>query len=141
MRTRTRALVAGGAAAVVLATGGVAVAATATPTTTPGHGHRGDRAPFARIEHGQFVTKDKSGAQVTHDIVTGTVTAVSGTSVSVKDGTGSVTVFAVDAKTRVHVRGQAKGTTTTVSAVKTGGDVTVLGTGTGPFTADSVRVH
>lgn len=141
MRTRTKTVVAGGVVAVVLATGGVAVAATATPTTTPGHGHRGDRAPFARIEHGQFVTKDKAGAQVTHDIVTGTVTAVSGTSLSVKDGTGTVTAFTVGARTRVHVKGQAKGRRSTISAVKTGGDVTVLGTGTGPFTATSVRVQ
>ena len=151
LHTRTKAVIAIGSAALVLGTGGVAVA-QGTGATTAGHGHRahpgrpGAGAGFGArpgaVEHGQFVTKDpKTGAQVTHDIAGGTVTAVSATSIAVKTGDGTTVTFTVAPTTRVHVKGQARKTTSTISAIRTGQQVVVLGTGTGPFTATAVRAR
>lgn len=148
MKTRTTALLAGGAAAAVLVTGGVAVAATSTSSVTPGQGtagtgahHHHDGVGSTKIEHGQFALEDASGQQITRDVVNGAVTAVSSSSISVEDGTGTTTTFSVGQDTRVHRKGQAKGTTSTIAAIKTGAQVTVLGTGTGPYAANAVVTH
>ena len=123
------------AAALVLAGGGVAVAETSH--TTGGHGHRAGRGHdlhLKRVEHGQFVTKDGK----THDVAGGAVTAVSATAITVKSADGTTTSFTVSSSTEVHVKGQAKGATTTVTSLKPGQQVMVIGTGTGPFAATRV---
>lgn len=142
MKTRTKAAIAVAVTGIVLAGGGIAVAEAATPTTVTGHGHRGSGLKLKRIEQGQFVTKDgKTGAQVTHEIANGDVTAVSPTSITVKTGDGKTVTFTVSSSTKVHVKGQAKGSTGSISSVKTGQQALVVGTGTGPFAATRIGVR
>lgn len=145
MTKKTTWLAVGGTVAAVLTTGGVAAAATSSSSSTAGstgHHHRHhERLALSHIEHGQFVSRDKAGRQVTHEVANGSVSAVSPTSISVKDGSGTTTTFVVDAQTRVRVKGQAKGAKSTIVAVKTGEQVFVLGDGTGPYTATFVAAR
>ena len=147
-------------AAAAVAQGSVAgdVAAPAAPTTgTAEHGnrdkkegsgrHHGHENRFEDAVHAQWVSKDaKTGTFVTHDAVRGDVSAVSSTSITIKAADGTSETFAVDAATKVHIKGangaaHVKGAAKTpgsISQVKVGDQAGVLGTGTSTMTATQV---
>jgi len=93
-----------------------------------------------KVSHAQWVSKDgKTGTFVTHDAVRGTVSAVSPTSIVVKATDGTSETFVVNGSTKVHVKGNVKTKTPgTISQVKVGDAVGVLGTGAGTMTATQV---
>jgi len=100
------------------------------------------------VQHGEGVTKDKTGAFVTRVAIQGDVTALSATSITVKAQDGVSMTFAVTADTKVRVRAadkaadkaaqKAKGSDAKITDVKSGQHVVVSGTGKGSLTADHV---
>ena len=156
---------------------GSTTAATKTPTgvaapARDGTKHRGpERAGMGGfgkgVQHAQWVAKDKTGAFVTHDAITGDVTAASATSVTVKAEDGVSLTFAVTADTKIRLRpaitmpadkaadkpgdkaadkpgeGKAagKGTAGTSADLKVGQHATVTGTGTDALTAAHVGIR
>ena len=139
--------IAGSVAAAIVGTGAGALAATSssapTPSSTPSATsssatpHTGKtgtkdkgRAALAlrKIEHGEWVTKDSTGADVTHDAVGGTVTAVSASSITVKASDGFSESFAVGSTTKIHVKGNK---TATIANVKVNDRAVVAGTKSG----------
>lgn len=148
-----RVLTAGATAAVIVGAGTAALATTGsdttngTPTTSssaaaaPGHAKkakRGDGRLLRRAVHAQIVTKGKDGTFVTHDIVTGTVTAVSATSITVQAADRTSETFVVNAQTKVRLRTNGKGAPSTIGEVATGDTVLVAGTGTTTMTAKHI---
>lgn len=121
--------ISGAVAAAVLGSGAVALAETtsgSTPSTTPSAGAA--TAPTAgkpgakvraavalrSIEHGEWTTRDKSGTDVVHDAIGGTVSAVSATSITVKAADGFSATYSVGPSTKVHVKGTKPATITNV---------------------------
>jgi hypothetical protein len=149
-------LLGGVAAAVIVGAGGTALAVTGSSTTagTPSASSSSSRPsssssskkadakkkhPFLRrLEHGQFVTRGKGGQAVTHDLIKGTVTAVSSTSITVQATDKKSETFAVTKDTKVRVRKDGKGSASTVASVAKGDHVMVSGTGTSTFTAGAI---
>jgi hypothetical protein len=160
-----RTLVAAAVTAAALGTGGVALAATdnsnsvpsraalstsaAPATTTPaaaiGSGHKGlRRARLGNALHGTWVTKRaKTGTVITHDAIRGTVGAVSATTITVTSADGFAQSYAVTGDTKVRVVDVAtrKPVKVSISAVKPGARVLVVGTGTSSLTAARVVVR
>lgn len=141
--------IAGATAAVILGAGTAALATSGDSSSTSGtpassstsstnaHGagfgrfakrHPGIAAAIAHhAVHGQIVTTDSSGHYVTHDGIIGTVSAVSPTSITIKSGDGFVQIYTVNADTKVRVKPNGKAST--ISEVKVGDKVGVVGTG------------
>ena|SRR5689334_9501773 len=155
----------GSVAAAILGVGTASLAVTGdTPTTSgtgsaapgaaaPGQGHHGkhgrNHPPGLGREladhtlHGQFVTQDPKTKQfVTHDVIRGTVTAVSATSITVKAADNVSFTYTVNGDTAVRMRTADKhgaGTKSAIGDVKTGDKAVVLGTGaTAPFVAKHI---
>ncbi|MEO6885695.1 MAG: hypothetical protein ABI232_05320 [Jatrophihabitantaceae bacterium] len=138
--------VAGVTAAIIAGTGTAAVALsgdTSTAPTTPASSSKS--AAHSRLDrlakhtlHGQFVTKGKAGTFITHDLIRGTVAAVSATSIKVTAADTTSETYAVTASTKVRIRANGKGTPGTIAGVQTGDNVLVLGTGSGTATATLV---
>jgi hypothetical protein len=123
---------------------GVASAALATsgsdPSTTSGTGRTGSQsgaehhrhhelhAILRHVMHGEVTTKGPGG-YVTHSGVRGAVTAVSSTSITVKSVDGYTATFTLNPDTKVRERtaGRHGATSGSVSAVKPGDQVAVLG--------------
>lgn len=133
--------------------GDVAVPAAVTTTTSqPGDAVKqaksdraGTRHGLAKrleaVAHAQWVSKDgKTGTFVTHDAIRGDVSAVSGTSITIKAADGTSESFTVNATTKVHVKGDkgAARTPGSISKVKVGDRAAVLATGAGTMTATQV---
>lgn len=129
----------------------VTTGSTGATTTKAGHaghaakarGKRGKHEDLAKrleqVSHAQWVSKDgKTGAFVTHDAVRGTVSGVSPTTITIKATDGTTEAFTVNGSTKVHVKGQAKGATSTIAQVKVGDDAGVIGTGAASLTATHV---
>jgi hypothetical protein len=118
------------------ATGGTgSTSAPATSTPAPGNNTAGrrrhvERALVRHAVHGSIVTQGKNG-YVRHTGIRGTITAVSPTALTVKatDGTTQTFVLMKATKVRERTPGQAKGSPGTISQLKTGDDVGVLGRG------------
>lgn len=91
-------------------------------------GRRGLRARMLRALHGTWVTEGKAGP-VTHQAVRGEVTAVSGTTITVKARDGFSLTFSVTGDTRVRARTGGKGADSTIGAVKVGSKALVVGVG------------
>jgi hypothetical protein len=89
---------------------------------------KGLRGRMLRALHGTWVTESKAGP-VTHQAVRGDVTAVSGSSITVKAKDGFSLTFAVSGDTRVRVRANGKGADSTIGAVKVGAKALVAGVG------------
>lgn len=89
------------------------------PGGAPG-GLRGG-SELSRALHGDFVVKDSGGKYVTQRLQSGTVTAVSATSITAKSEDGYETTFTVDATTKVN------GGNSKIADVKTGDAVTIVG--------------
>lgn len=146
-------LVGGVTAAAILGTGGAALAAsgssggttagtpsastsaTSTATSTAKH----HRSALGRALHGQFVTKGKSGF-VTHDLIRGTVTSVSATSITVQAADKVSETYAITKDTKVRVRAAGKGAAGTITDVTRGAHVGVTGTGSTALTAQRIVV-
>jgi hypothetical protein len=145
----------GGTAAVILGAGTAALAAsgpdatggtgsTSTPATStpaPGTGTTGrrrhvERALVRHAVHGSIVTQGKNG-YVRHIGIRGTITAVSPTALTVKAADGSTQTFVLTKATKVRERtpGQGKGSPGTITELKTGDSVGVLGSGPESATA------
>jgi hypothetical protein len=72
----------------------------------PGHVRVGGPPAFGQMLHGEAVTKDDSGAVKTHDWQTGVVTAVSGSSVTVRSDDGTAWTWTLNGDTRVRENGK-----------------------------------
>ncbi len=145
----------------LIGSGGAALAASSsgstpapTPTTASGvpsppnsnattpnaRHHHHDRLTHAL--HAQWVTHDKkTNADVTHDEIKGTVTAVSTTSITVKASDGVTQTYTVASGTTVHAKGDTKAAPGTIGQVKTGDQAIVIGTGTSTLAAAHVIDH
>jgi hypothetical protein len=145
-----RVLLGGVTAAAIVGAGGTALAVTgsdsttagtptATSTSSPaGHGKaKGKAKILRRLQHAQIVTKGKNGF-VTHDLIKGTVTAVSPTSITVQAADKKSETFSITSDTKVRMRTKGKGAASSIDKVAKGDHVVVAGTGTTTFTAKHV---
>jgi preprotein translocase subunit YajC len=148
-----RVLLGGVTAAVIIGAGGTALAFTGSDQPTPGtptatstssaqqpakdKAAKGKGKLLKRLSHGQLVTRGKGGF-VTHDLITGTVTSVSSTSITVQAADKTSEKFVVNKDTKVRVRTKGKGTASSIASVKKGDHVVVAGTGTSTYTAKHV---
>ncbi len=144
-------MVAGATAAVIVGAGGTALAVTGSTTTTGKAGHtsgqkagkhkhhKGGENMLRGLEYGTFVTRGKDGKTVTHDLIKGTVSAVTATSVSVRVADRKPETFIVtkDTKIKERVKGQ-KPVTVTIDKIVKGDHVFVAGTGTTTLTAQHI---
>jgi preprotein translocase subunit YajC len=144
-------LAAGATAAAIVGAGGTALALTgsngtgdATTTTSnvaltnsSAEHPRAKARLFRHLSHGQFVTHTKKGF-VTHDVIRGTVTAVSPTSITVQAADKTSLTFVVDDRTKVKVRRDGHGMASSIAQVTKGDQVLVAGTGTSTSTAKHV---
>jgi len=128
--TRTKKMVLAGAVVVAVAGGGTGIAyagqssappATGTPATrtpatrTPATGgapgkpgrHRGGL--LSRVEHGEFTVRTPHGNQIL-DVQRGTVSAVSGQSISVRSPDGFSATYAIGPQTKVRKDRKPAGT-------------------------------
>ncbi|MFA7322790.1 MAG: DUF5666 domain-containing protein [Candidatus Nanopelagicales bacterium] len=102
------------------------------------HGGPGNRAHADRSlpVHGETVTKATDGSFVTHVMVSGTVTSVSATSISVKAADDYSATFVINSSTDVRTTSSGG----TISDIKVGDSVHVDGTKSGStITADEVH--
>jgi hypothetical protein len=124
-------------AAAVLGAGGTALALTGSDTTgghpatkaaaAAGH-HKGRARLLKRLSHAQIVTSGRNGF-VTHDLIKGTVTAVSATSVTVQAADKTSLTFSVGSDTKVRMRTKGQGAASSIGHVAKGDHVLVTGTG------------
>jgi hypothetical protein len=132
-----------GAAALGTGTAALAASGGTTPSSpassaTSGAKHPG-KALARRALHGQWVTgKAGSSTFVTHDLIKGDVTAVSGSSVTVTARDKASQTYVVNSATKVRQRSAGKGTPSTITAVHVGDHVLVVGTGTTTLTATGI---
>ena len=113
-------LVAGATAAAIVGAGGTALAlsgddgtsstnGTVATATAAGHSKaKGKGRLLRRMSHAQIVTRNKTGF-VTHDLIRGTVTAVSATSITVQAADKTTQTFVVNGDTKVRQRTSGKG--------------------------------
>lgn len=144
--------VAGVTAAVIIGAGTAALATTATTSGSPAAAGASvaSTSPKTAAKHpnlarlgrrevrAQIVTRAKDGTFVTHDVISGQVIAVSATSLGVRAADGTVETFVVNSATKVRLRTAGKGAASSISQVRTGDQVLVLGTGTSTVTAKHV---
>lgn len=128
---------------------GTAVASPAKATTRAGHAGRRAvhkakrRAPLRHALHATWVTKNgKTGKVVTHDAIRGTASAISATSITVTAADKVAQTYAITSKTHVRVFDATthKPVQTSISSIRSGQRVRVVGTGTGLLTATNVAV-
>jgi hypothetical protein len=129
-----------GAGTAALAASGSTTSGTPAPTTAAaGAKHHAGKALARRALHGQWVTgKAGSTTFTTHDQIRGEVTAVSPTSITVKSLDKVSQTYVVNSATKVRMRSAGKGAASSISQVKTGDQVVVLGTGTSTLTAGGI---
>lgn len=100
---------------------------------------KGDkRGLLKHLAHGQFVTKGKQGV-ITHDLIKGTVTSVSPTSITVQAIDKKSETFSVGKDTVVLIKAKGqKAAKATISKVAKGDHVFVAGTGASAFAAKHI---
>lgn len=149
--------IAGVTAAAILGVGTAALAESGTTSGSPApaaaastasathakhaHAKHAKHADFARRAlHAQYVTHGKNKTFVTHDMIRGQVTSVSGNTIVVTAADKTSETFAANSATTVRVRTAGKGAKGTVSQIATGDHVLVVGTGagSGPYTATHI---
>jgi hypothetical protein len=143
-------LIGGATAAAIVCAGGTALALSGSdsPSGTPAaktastsakhqHGLLSRRKLLRRLAHGELVIRGKDG-YVTHDLIVGTVTAVSSSSITVRAADKSSETFVVTTDTKVRMRSGGKGAASTIDKVAGGDHVLVAGTGTTTRTAKHV---
>ena len=149
-----RVLLGGVTAAAIVGAGGTALAVSGSDNTTAGtpsatsssspapHAHakakgKGKGKILRRLQHAQIVTKGRNGF-VTHDLIKGTVTAVSPTSISIQAADKKTETFTITKDTKVRLRTKGKGAASSIDKVAKGDHVMVAGTGTSTLTAKHV---
>jgi hypothetical protein len=146
-------VIGGVTAAVIVGAGTAALATTGSGTTsgTPGattaagqhgkgahkQGRKNGRMLLRKLAHGQIVVKTKQGF-VTHDLIRGTVTAVSPTSITVESLDKKSETFTITKATKVRVRSGGAAALSSIDKVAKGDHVFVGGTGTSTVTAKHV---
>ena len=141
-------LVGGLTAAAILGAGGTALALTgsdgssgsgssSSSSRVAGHLGPGKARLLKRLSHAEIVTRNKQGF-VTHDLIRGTVTAVSSTSITVQAADKTSETFTVNGDTKVRVRSGGKGTASSIDKVSKGDQVFVAGVGASTPTAKHV---
>jgi hypothetical protein len=144
-----RKILVGGVTAVAILGAGTAALATTGSDTTSGtpaassssaaaanhakakHG-KGKHSPLRHAAHARITVKTKKG-YVTRDLINGTVTAVSTTSITVQAGDKTTETFVVGKATKVVARAATKGakpTASSIGKVTKGQHVIVTGVGT-----------
>lgn len=101
------------------------------------HALRRDGRLLRRVAHGQVVVRGADGF-VTHDVIVGTVTSVSPTSITVRAADNTRETYVITKQTRVRVRGDRSRGLSSIDALATGDHVVVAGTGTSTLTATHV---
>ncbi len=137
----------GGAALAASSSGSTPAPAPASSSSSPttgstakAHHHHSHR--LAHALHAQWVTRNtKTNADVTHDEIKGTVTAVSATSVTVRASDGVTQTYTMGSGTKVHAKGDTKTSPGTIGQIKSGDRAIVVGTGTSTLTATHVDDH
>jgi len=145
-------LIGGVTAAAILGAGGTALAVTGSDQPTSGtpsssstsststqhaKGDKGKGRLLRRVAHAQIVTHGKDGF-VTHDVINGTVTSVSSSSITVQAADKTSETFSVSNDTKVRMRTGGKGAASSISSVKDGDHVLVTGTGTSNYAAKHI---
>lgn len=146
-------LIGGVTAAVIVGAGGTALALSGSDTpngaqarTVTTTGSSMGRHPLLardgrllrRLAHGEIVLRGKDGF-VTHDVILGTVTEVSPSSITVSAADKTSETFVVTADTKVRVRTIGSGgSASTIDTVASGDQVFVAGTGTTTMTAKHI---
>jgi hypothetical protein len=147
-------LIGGVTAAAIVGTGGAALALSNSGSSTGGtsattistgqqpgllplHALRRDGRALRRVAHGEVVVRGQDGF-VTHDVIVGTVTSVSATSITVRAADNTSETYAVTKDTRVRVLGDHARGLSSIDAIATGDHVGVAGTGTSTLTAKHV---
>ncbi|GAA3294259.1 hypothetical protein Dvina_50435 [Dactylosporangium vinaceum] len=131
-------VIGGGGFAVIKAAGGASAGATAQQGGPGGNGQGGPGgmgnfggggmgagAGLSGALYGDFTASDGNGGYATKRLQTGTVTAISATSITAKSADGHATTFVINGSTSVD-NGNDQ-----VADVKTGDTVTVVGTVSG----------
>jgi hypothetical protein len=98
---------------------------------------RRDARLLRHVAHGEVVIDGKDGF-VTHDVIVGTVTSVSPTSITVRAADNTSETYAVTKDTRVRVLGDRSRGLSSIDDIATGDHVGVAGTGTSTLTAKHV---
>lgn len=147
-----KSLIGGATAAAIVCAGGTALALSGsdTPSATSGttgttsatagrqhHGLFGHGKLLRRLAHGEVVLRGKDGF-VTHDVIAGTVTAVSSSAITVHAADGTSETFAVTKDTKVRVRSNGSGAPSSIDKVADGDHVFVAGTGTTTLSAKHI---
>jgi hypothetical protein len=118
--------------------------APTAPSAAKHPGHPALRRALGRrsVVHGQIVTQNPKTKQfVTHDVIKGSVSSVSPTSITVKAADNTSETFAVTSDTKVRTRTAGKpgsGKAATIGDVKQGDTVAVVGTGSTTLTATQI---
>ena len=152
-----RKILAGGVtAAAILGAGGAALALSGSDgsdgtssTSAPSDHQRGihplrtlhdlrrDARLLRHVTHGEVTIDGKDGF-VTHDVIVGTVTSVSATSITVRAADNASETYVVTKDTRVRVLGDRDRGLSSIDDIATGDHVGVAGTGTSTLTAQHV---
>ena len=142
-----RVLVGGLTAASILGAGGTALALTGSDGPSGSSAGSGARAGhhlghgkarlLKRLQHAEIVTKNAKGF-VTHELIKGTVTDVSSTSITVQAADKTSETFTVNGDTKVRVRSGGKGAPSSIGKVAKGDQVFVGGVGASTPTAKHV---
>jgi hypothetical protein len=152
-RMYRKTLIGGVTAAAIVCAGGTALALSGSEST-PGasgtasstssgsgggkqHGLLGRAKALRRLAHGELVIRGKDGF-VTHDLIVGTVTAVSSNSITVQAADKTSETFAVTSDTKVRLRSNGNGSASSIDKVADGDHVLVAGIGTSTMTAKHV---
>lgn len=86
----------------------------------------GGGAGLGQVQHGEFTVQAADGTSTAMTLQRGTVTAASGTSVTVKSADGFTATYAVDSSTRGRTTNLAKGDTVLVVAQKSGAKAVLI---------------
>lgn len=137
-----RILIGGVTAAVIVGAGGAALATTGSqstngsPSATGTHAkthnrkHAKGRRLLRRLDHAQVTVHTKKGF-VTRELIRGTVTQVSASSITVTSAGHATDTFSITKDTKVATRSDGKRKTSSIGSVSNGDHVFVGGVGAG----------
>ncbi|WP_375501836.1 hypothetical protein [uncultured Jatrophihabitans sp.] len=136
----TAAAILGASTAALATTGSASTGGTPSTNSAKSPNSTKQHSPLRRAVHAEITVKTKKG-YVTRDLIRGTVTAVSATSITVLAADKTSETYAVGKATKVVARAGTKGAkpaTSSISNVTKGRHVLVTGTGTSTLTAKRI---